>query len=283
VAARAAPKIFYTVSSTEYWARAAALTHTDDGRKDVPFAPTSRLYFVAGTPHVFGELPPVKSSQGTTFRYYRNFAQYRWVGRAFLMNLDAWIRNESDPPPSQYPSISKRELVALQDVRFPAIPSFPFPTYMPQVWRMDYGPRFATEKVITKEPPGLGLPFRVLVPQVNEDGNEIAGIHMPELAVPLGTYTGWNISLPQMADLGYLSGLVGGFEPFALTQEQRKKDGDPRLSIGERYAGRKDYLDRVKQATDDLVRQRFLLSQDVPAVMQRAGEIWDALVTTGTR
>jgi Alpha/beta hydrolase domain len=123
----------------------------------------------------------------------------------------------------------------------------------------------------------------VLVPQVNVDGNDVSGIHLPELAVPLGTYTGWNVTVPQLADLRYLAGLVGGFESFPLTKEQREQSGDSRLSIEERYAGRADYLQRVQQAAEDLVRQRFLRSEDVPAVLLRSEAIWGAVVNRGVR
>ena len=123
----------------------------------------------------------------------------------------------------------------------------------------------------------------MLVPQVNADGNDRSGIRLPEVAVPLGTYTGWNVTVPQLADLGYLAGLIGGFEPFPLTREQREKGGDARLSIGERYSSRQDYLDRVKRAAADLVRQRFMRADDVPAVVRRAEEIWNAVVTAAIR
>ena len=280
-AARVTPKIFYTFSSTEYWARAGSLTHTsDDGRQDVPLAMTSRLYFLAGTPHSSGLLP---SARPARFQHFTNFAEQRWVARALLLDLDAWTRNASEPPASQYPSISKRELVALKDVHFPDAPAFPFTTYMPQVWRMDYGPDYSTTRVISIEPPPLGAPYRVLVPQVNEDGNDVSGIRLPELAVPLGTYTGWNITVPQLKELRYLSGLTGGFEPFPLTREQQRDSGDARLSIAERYAGRQDYLNRVKRAADDLVRQRFMRGEDVPAVLRRAEQIWSAVVGAGSR
>jgi hypothetical protein len=280
-AAGVTPKIFYTFSSTEYWARAGSLTHTsDDGLKDVPLAATSRLYFLAGTPHSSGVLPLGRPGW---LQHFSNFAEQRWVSRALLLDLDAWTRNEQEPPASEYPSVSKRELVALQDVHFPAAPSFPFTTYMPQVWRMDYGPGYAATRVITTEPPKLGAAYRVLVPQVNADGNDVSGVRLPELAVPLGTYTGWNVTVPQLADLRYLSGLVGGFEPFPLTRAQREQSGDARLSVEERYASRSDYLQRVQQAADDLVKRRFMRSEDLPAVMLRAGEIWDAVVNRGAR
>ena len=283
-AAKVTPKIFYTFSSTEYWARAGSLTHTtDDGLKDAPLAATSRLYFLAGTPHSSGVLPLARRTLGPTFQHFMNFAQQRWAARALLLDLDDWTHNKSEPPASQYPSISKGELVALKDVHFPAAPSFPFADYMPQVWRMDYGPRYDATRVISIEPPRLGAPYQVLVPQVNADGNDVSGIRLPEVAVPLGTYTGWNVTVPQLSDLRYLSGLIGGFEPFPPTKEQREKSGDARLSIAERYAGRQDYLDRIKRAADDLVRQRFLRVEDVPAVLQRAGQVWNAVVSAGTR
>jgi hypothetical protein len=228
-------------------------------------------------------LPSARTTRSQGFQHFTNFAEQRWVARALLLDLDAWIRNGNEPPPSQYPSISRRELVPFKDVRFPAAPSFPFTTYMPQVWRMDYGPDYTTTKVITKEPPQLGAPYRVLVPQVNADGNDISGIRLPEVAVPLGTYTGWNVTVPQLSDLKYLAGLIGGFEPFPLTKEEREQSGDARLSIGERYTGRRDYLDRVKRAAEDLVRQRFMRGEDVPAVVLRAEAIWNAVVGTGSR
>jgi hypothetical protein len=281
-AARVVPKIFYTFTSSEYWARAGSLTHTrEDGRADVPLAPTSRLYFLAGAADASGPIPLVRRTLLETFRHVMNFAQQRWVTRALLLDLDAWTRNESEPPPSQYPSISKGELVPLKSVRFPVVPSFPFATYMAPVWRMDFGSTFAATRIITIEPPRLGAPYPLLVPQVNADGNDVSGIRLPEVAVPLGTYTGWNVTIPQYTDLKYLSGLVGGFEPFPLTKEQREQTKDARLSIAERYTGRQDYLDRVRLAADGLVRQRFLRAEDVAAVLQRAEQVWNLVVNAG--
>ena len=283
-AARVTPKIFYTFSSTEYWARAGSLTHTaDEGRKDAPLATTSRLYFLAGTPHSSGQLSLDRAAGTSPYLHFTNFAQQRWVTRALLLDLDAWTRHESEPPPSQYPSIANGELVPMKEVRFPAAPSFPFADYMPQVWQMDYGPRYSVERVITAEPPRLGAPYRLLVPQANADGNDVSGIRLPEVAVPLGTYTGWNVTVPPLSDLGYLAGLIGGFEPFALTKGQREQTGDTRLSIGERYPDRQNYLDRVKRAAEALVQQRFMRGEDVSAVVLRADAMWDAVVTNQRR
>jgi hypothetical protein len=269
------PRIFYTFSSTEYWARAGSLTHTNEiGTTDVPLASTSRLYFLAGTPHAAGPLPP--RPQQT--RYALNFADQRWVLRALLINLDSWLRNGTEPPRSRYPTLARRQLVAREAVRFPKIPALAFADYMPGVWRVDYGDEYATTRVITKEPPAIGEPYTVLVPQVNADGNDEGGIALPEVAVPLGTHTGWNVSVFPLSGLRYLAGLVGSFEPFARTRAEREQSGDSRPSIEERYRGRDDYIRRVRRAVSDLVRERFVLANDVNAVMAQAGQTWDAIV-----
>ncbi|MGB7220593.1 MAG: alpha/beta hydrolase domain-containing protein [Vicinamibacterales bacterium] len=283
-AARVTPKIFYTFTSNDYWSRAGSLTHTgEEGRADVPLAPTSRLYFLAGTADAPGPLPLTRRTIVETFQHFMNFAQARWVTRALLLDLDAWTRNESEPPPSQYPSISKGELVTLRDVRFPAIPRFSLAAYIPPVWRMDFGATFDTVRVISNEPPRIGTPYQLLVPQVNADGNDVSGIRLPEVAVPLGTYTGWNLTIPEYRDLRYLSGLVGGFEPFPRTKEDRTASRDERLSIAERYNGPADYLAKVQRAADDLVRQRFLRREDVPAVLQRAEQVWSVVMGLGSQ
>jgi hypothetical protein len=278
-AARVAPKIIYTFSSTEYWARAGSLTHTtEDGQGDVPLDPASRLYFLTGTPHASGPVPAIRNTGSQQFRQDLNFAQQRWVLRALLIDLDEWIRLGTEPPPSRHPTIAKRELVARDAVRFPSLPALPFPAYLPGVWRMDFGDEFPTTRVITKEPPALGAPYAVLVPQVDGDGNDLGGVALPEVAVPLGTHTGWNVTVPQLTGLRYLAGLVGSFVPFAPTREARLQVGDPRRSLAERYKNREDYLDQVARASQALVRQRLLLPDDVPQVRRHAEAMWSAVV-----
>jgi len=272
------PKILYTFSSTEYWARAGSLTHTtDDGLADLPPDPSSRLYLLAGTPHASGPLPPLRSTGSQRFRHDLNFAEQRWVLRALLVALDEWVRLGTEPPPSRYPTIARRELVARETVAFPRIPSLPFASYLPPVWRMDFGRDYGETRVITREPPTLGAPYRVLVPQVDADGNDVGGVALPEVAVPLGTHTGWNVTEPQLAGFRYLAGLVGAFVPFARTPEARLESGDARRSIAERYASEQDYLSRVDRAARALVQQRLVLAPDLPLVRQRAAAAWAAI------
>jgi hypothetical protein len=273
------PRIFYTFSSTEYWARAGSLTHTtEDGSADLPPDPSSRLYFLAGTPHASGPLPPLRDTGSQAYRQHLNFAQQRWTLRALLLALDDWMRAGIAPPPSRYPTIARGELVPRPAVAFPRVPSMPPPEYLPGVWRMDFGGDFAGRRVITREPPALGPPYPVLVPQVDADGNDVGGIALPEVAVPLGTYTGWNVTVPPLPGLRYLAGLVGSFAPFAPTRESRVAAGDERRAIAERYASRQEYLGQVDRAARGLVEQRFLLAGDLGAVRDRAASTWDAVV-----
>ena len=246
------PKIFYTFTSTEYWARAGSLTYTsEDGKSDLPLDNHSRLYFIAGTEHAGGAFPPVKrNGSATGLQNDANFAEQRWVDRALLLDLDAWVHSGKEPPSSRYPTVAKGELVDRASVRFPKIPAFAFPDYMPQVWRMDFGAEFDTRRIITNEPPLLGKTYEVLVPQVDASGNDLAGIRIPEVAAPLGTHMGWNISVPQLKDLHYLSGLVGSFIAFPKTRQEGQLTGDSRLSIEERYKSRDEYLKQVRAAAN---------------------------------
>ncbi len=277
-AAGVVPHIFYTFSSTEYWARAGSLTHTtEDGTRDVPLADSSRLYLLSGTPHAGGPLPPIRETNTGDFRNPLNFAQQRWALRALLLAMDDWVTSGKTPPASRFPTIAKGELVDRTSVAFPAAGTLTRPAYMPSVWRLDFGPDFASTGVI-REPPRVGAPYRVLVPQVNADGNDRGGVSLLEVAAPLGTFTGWNVLEPELRDLGYLSGLTGSFVPFARTRSERREARDDRPSIDERYDGLSDYLKRVERAASDLVRDGFMLRDDLPAGIARARQAWGAVV-----
>ena len=117
----------------------------------------------------------------------------------------------------------------------------------------------------------------ILVPRVNHDGTDLGGIQLPDVAVPLGTFTGWNYQLPLWANLDYLSGLVGSFIPFSLSAKDRKTSGDERLSISERYSGRQDYLNRVRMSGQSLVSRRLLRTEDLNAVVEQSAARWDYL------
>jgi hypothetical protein len=274
------PKIFYTYSSTEFWARVGSLAYTDlNGAGELPLDPNARLYFFPGTPHSHAPFPPVTSvSSGRGFANPANFASSGWSFRALLLDLEAWAAKGEEPPPSAYPHLG-RELVAREKVKFPSVPGMDFPANMPQNWRMDYGPDFLSKGVITIQPPKLGPAYTVLVPQVDADGNDLGGIALPFLAVPLGTYTGWNYELPRLESLDYLAGLIGSFQPFSVTKEKRLVARDPRASIEERYQSRKDYLAQTQAVALKLVERKLLRSEDVAAVEKESALYWDTLTS----
>ena len=270
------PRIFYTNTSYEYYGRAASLIHTTlDGAKDAPLAPITRIYFLAGCQHGPSAFPP---PPGET-QNLANPNNYRWTLRALLVALDSWIAEGQEPPPSTYPKIADGSLTALGAVKFPKIPGIAFPTRIHEAYRVDYGEEFRTAGIVTVEPPKVGAAFGLRVPQVDADGNDIAGIRMPATAVPLATYTGWNLRSPKIGAPDELYSMAGSFIPFARSKAQRLKSGDPRLSVEERYASKQAYLDKVDAAAEQLVQQGFLLQRDVAHVDARASAEWDFVMT----
>jgi hypothetical protein len=113
--------------------------------------------------------------------------------------------------------------------------------------------------------------YTILVPKVDRDGNDIAGIRLPSVQVPIGTYTGWNLRPEGLAE-DELSGLLGSFIPFAKKKSERERTKDPRLSLEERYNGQADYVRRVARAARALVEARYLLAEDAERIIRDAEE-----------
>ena len=128
---------------------------------------------------------------------------------------------------------------------------------------------------MSQEPPKIGSSFPILVPQVDADGNEVAGIRVPELAVPLATYTGWNLFNERSGPTGVVSSMQGSFIPFPRTRAERERTNDPRRSIDERYQSRDQYLGLISKAASDLVQKGYLLKEDVPRIVEQTGTRWD--------
>jgi len=261
------PKIFITQTSTEYWNRAGSLLHTDvGGRRDVALDPQVRLYHIAGGHHLFS------TPERGICRYQPNTLNYQPLLRALLAALDVWAGSGIEPPASLYPHIADGTLVDVQTCRrsFPRLPGVDLPQSAYDPLRLDLGPRWESEGIADIVPPKIGKPYRTLVPAVDADGNELAGIRLPDIAVPIATYTGWNLRDDTHGAGGMLTRWVGSTFPFQRTPDERKSSGDPRASIGERYPTRQDYLDRIRQAADRLVRERLLLADDVQPLLTRA-------------
>lgn len=267
------PRIIFTQSSTEYWSRAASLLHTDvEGKVDLDLPEEVRIYLVAGAQH----LGKSDGSRGICQQPRNTLDDRGPILRALLLRLTEWVEGDAPPPPpSRHPRLADETLVDLATwkARYPRIPGHELPTRMYQPARLDLGPRFYEQGIADILPPQRGAPFSARVPVVNADGNETSGIVLPEVAVPLGTYTGWNLRAPEVGAEEMLSPLDGMFIPFAKTREEREKLGDPRPSLEERYSSRGEYLEKLKKAALSLQNERFLLEEDVQRILERAQRV----------
>lgn len=267
------PKIFQTNGSYEYWGRAASLVHTTpDGRQDARLFENTRIYYIAGTQHGYGQMPP---AQLATTQHAANSTNARPVMRALLTGMQHWLADDKQPPASRYPLIGKDQLVARAAVAWPKVPGVPLPAETHHAYRADYGPEFAAKGIVSKEPPEVGKPFVNLVPQVDRDGNEMGGIRMPSVAVPLATLTGWNYRNAAIGAPDVIFDMIGSTFPFAKSKAEREKTGDPRPSIDERYATKDAYLGRIRASASELVVQGYLLERDAAAILERASAEWE--------
>lgn len=262
------PKLFLVDSSSEHWdrGRVAAMRHTTmDGSADLEDAPNVRVYQLAGTKHGTGSWPP--ADNGGQFR--ENANDYRWAQRGLLAALDAWVRRGIEPPASRHPRLADRTLVPHREFRFPAIPGVQAPTFVPGGVRADV------------PAPDAAMPF--LVPQVNEDGNEVGGVRLPSIAVPLATQTGWQFRSEAIGSPHVLVAMAGAYMPFPRTRAEREARRDPRLSIEERYGSRDEYLRRVRAAAVALADDRLLLREDVEPIVAESATQWDAVMAPPAR
>ncbi len=265
------PKFFHVMTDSEYFNRAGSLTHTDvNGTADVPPPQTSRIYFIASAPHIVGAFPPAPyQDPDFTGRADMNTLVYTPVIRALFRSLDRWVVDGTMPPPSRYPMLADGTLTATDKTGWPTIPGYVRPQSPMTTYRLDFGPEWS-KGIVTKEPPDIGKAFVGRLPAVDEAGNDRAGIRLPEIAVPLATHTGWNYRKATIGAPDRLASEIGSYLPLARTRADRDKTGDSRKSIAERYTGLEDYIGRIALAAVALVQEQFLLSEDVPAVIERA-------------
>ena len=268
-------KVIDIVTSHEYWGRTASLmTTSDDGTRDVTLPAGVRFYAIAGGMHI----PNLMPTQREGMRQRTDPLDYRWVERALLLRLDAWVRTGVPPPPSRYPTIASGNLLVPDSWYFPLLPgvSAPTPAALHRTWRFDFGPHW-NDGIDEREPPGIGAPYATLVPRVDADGIDLGGLRLPEIAVPLATHTGWNLRAPEIGFGDHLVDFYGTFAPFAVMREARLAAHDPRPAITERYASRDAYLHAYDAATAELVREGYVLAEDAPALHARAEELWTQL------
>ncbi len=276
--AGAVPLLFYLSSATEYWTRAASLLHTDvTGRRDLGLDPRARLYFIAGAQH-----SAAAGGGRGIFENCANPLDYRPLARALLVALDRWAADGRAPPASIHPRLEDGTLGPVPGYRrrFPALPGLRLPTGNLRPPRLDLGPRFAARGIQDVVPARRGRPFVTLVPLPDTDGQDRGGVRLPAVAVPLGTYVGWNLRRRDFGAAARLGRWQGSIVAFPATEAERRASGDPRASIAARYGSRARFVESTRAAATALERRRLLLPEDVAAIVARAGRTYDA-VTAG--
>src|SRR5689334_11066315 len=267
---RTCPLAMEFYSANEFWVKAGSLMSTDPtGRFDLPDHPMTRLYLLSSKQHG-GAGDPTSKGLCQQFLNPLDSAQ---VQRALWTALDEWSTRGVQPPPSQVPRLDNGTLVPPkpQDgVGFPHIPGVTYTGLKTTRYRFNYGPDFYTTFIPTINPPAISPPiednpangsiYPSYVPKVDSDGNDIAGIRLPELTVPLATYTGWGLRSGAWANDGCEAS--GQYIPFKSTKAERVAAGDPRPSVEERYPSFAMYRAAVMNAIDELVKQRFVLCED---------------------
>ena len=265
------PLVMVTNTATEYWRKGASLLHTDTAGNAVAVPDNVRLYFFASAQH-FPLFPNITTSLGERLpaspcQQFQNPAFRGPVMRALLSALDRWVTNGTPPPDSQIPTRQAGALVPTAESvsAFPKIPGvthigLPTPTFA----------LYGSVAVKTAQ-----TQYTTLVPKTDDDGNDLAGIRLPDITVPLGTHTGWAIRTDVP---GEMCGNLGQFIPFAYAKTQRNQARDPRLSLLERYS-KKTYVTRIQQAVKELQNRRLLLEEDTVAYVTDAEQKVTAIFT----
>ncbi len=271
------PKVIHADSSPEYWQSRSSLVDTDeDGTVDLIQPENVRRYLYSSTQHVvFKGVPPSFGIGNRQCQQLSNPTHPGVLARALLVALDEWVRHGIEPPESRVPRIEDGTLVSPDKYcsQFPSIPGVNCNGLYNASGERDFGPRVMGNRGVIDNlvPAGdqiLSI-HNVLVPKVDEIGNDIAGIRHPFVEAPIATLTGWNLSTPEFTD-GDLCGLNGMMIPLPKTQQERLASGDPRPSLEELYRNHKGYVKAVRKAAKRLAHEGFLLDEDVERIIQEA-------------
>jgi Alpha/beta hydrolase domain len=269
------PLVMQIDSESESWQLHDSLNVIDGEGKPIGIPTNLRMYFVGNTAHGFisGSFLNPTPGTSTLCAYGTPGGGLNWETlRASLRNLDEWADRDLAPPPSNYPSLSNGTYVPLTEAAaaFPKIPQVAFPTvldtYQLLIWNSLFG---KLGGIMAFQPPQTGPTYVIMVPKTNNDGIQLAGVNQIESRVPLGTSTGWNVRTPEHRGPNLCS-LTGSYFPFAITEAQRRADGDPRPSLEERYGTHARFVTAVQHAAQQLVNERFLLDVDAAADISAA-------------
>jgi hypothetical protein len=263
-------------SANEYWVKAASLLHTNtQGSRDLPDSPYARNYFISSHQHGTGN----GASKGVC-QQFLNPLNSAPVQRALFVALDQWASADQDPPPSSVPRLRDGTMVPplpQAGVGFPSIPGVTYTGLKTTRYLLNYGPGFYDSGVASINPPLITPPYQdnpangaiypSYVPTTDRDGNDIAGVRLVDVTVPLATYTGWALRAGAQANDGCESS--GQMIPFAATRAERLRSGDPRRSVEERYETFEAYYGRVSSAIKQMIDDRLMLCEDSSAELAR--------------
>ena len=272
-------KTFEANSSNEYWVKAGSLLHSDTRGQDLEDPEHVRFYLISGLSHSVGNA----TSRDICQQFLNPTSPYPAL-RALLIGLDQWVSQGTDPPHSKVPRQADNTAVMAVSrpgylsgsvpqaaLGWPTIPAVAYTGLITTRYHLDFGPTFHTEGIVSNYPPSLeGRPaYPIFVSRVDQDGNELAGIRLPPVEVPVATTTGW-----ALRGEGY--GLNDGCErrgqyiPFSKTKADQLATGDPRISLEERYGTHDGYVHAVATASRHLMTQRLLLEDDVQQYIDEA-------------
>ena len=193
------------------------------------------------------------------------------VLRALLVDLDEWVSAGRQPPGNQVPNLADNTLVPALPQAGMGFPNIPGVNYngihhTGDWWDFNFLSLFDDGVLRILPPRLLGTPYQIFVPRTDANGNDIAGIRTPDVAVPLATYTGWALRASAPGDpVPIVDGCDASGQrlPFAETKIGRLATGDPRLSLQERYTDHATYVTLATTAAQNLKQERLLLDQDI--------------------
>jgi hypothetical protein len=249
------PLVFEVNTANEYWRSDAMLTHSDPAtNKDLALPENVRSYLLAGCQHGPGvPFLTARAPLNPEQRVGNNLSILNQAPllRTAMANLEAYVCEGIEPPPSAVPSLKEGTATTRESV-------------------------LGCQRAI----PGIDLPAakhmkQTLVPAVDSDGNDLAGIRLPEYVAPLGTITGWNTRGPETGGAGQLADMMGSTLPFARDEAARTASHDPRPSLAERYRDAQEYQESVRAAAEAMVQERHMLAGDVERVVANAGVLWE--------
>ena len=263
------PLLIVTDTSTEFWEFQGSLVNHDAFGNEIPIPTNARAYLMSSLQHSVG--PGGPPSRGSCQQLSNPLANSP-IYRALLDDLDDWVTRGIDPPENRYPR--GRDLVPPDQgsTGFPNIPGVTYTGLLNELHVWDFGPEFGPIGGRMTLLPPLSVPntdYTLLVPRVDQIGNDGPGVRSTFIEAPTATYTGWNVRAAGFRE-GEMCGLTGSYIPLAASQAKRISLGDPRPSLEELYGDHDGYVRAVERAAIGLWSQRFALEEDVERLVTEA-------------